>query len=376
MTYKKVKQRWFLIYSQQAYDREIITLNHRIKKEGIDLQKQLVRLSYEQFGCQKDIDKSVKQLSKTIKYHKIDYTTKQVHQFKKEGIDLQKQLVRLSYEQFGCQKDIDKSVKQLSKTIKYHKIDYTTKQVHQFKKEGIDLQKQLVRLSYEQFGCQKDIDKSVKQLSKTIKYHKIDYTTKQVHQYKCKGRPSKDTQPLATVYQVVPVFSRNEVSITQASRTKGRFVLATNQWDIQSLPNQEVLSTYKEQAGTEAGFKFIKDNTFEVDSIFLKKPGRINALMMIMTLCLMTYSFAQYFLRQQLITTDTTVTTQSGKQTKKPTMKWIYRLFHGIHLLDMNIDGVAIRKVLNIDAFRSRIIRYFGPMACSIYEISDEKIAI
>ena len=35
-----------------------------------------------------------------------------------------------------------------------------------------------------------------------------------------------------------------------------------------------LLSTYKEQSGTEKGFKFIKDNSFEIDSVFLKETRK------------------------------------------------------------------------------------------------------
>ena len=58
------------------------------------------------------------------------------------------------------------------------------------------------------------------------------------------------------------------------------------------LSNEEILSEYKGQSGTERGFKFIKDDTFQVDSVFLKTPERIDALMMVMTLCLMVYGVA------------------------------------------------------------------------------------
>jgi transposase len=46
---------------------------------------------------------------------------------------------------------------------------------------------------------------------------------------------------------------------------KGRFVLATNQLDEMVVSNEEVLSEYKGQSGTERGFKFIKDDRPRVD---------------------------------------------------------------------------------------------------------------
>ena len=74
-----------------------------------------------------------------------------------------------------------------------------------------------------------------------------------------------------------------------------------------------MLSEYKEQSSTESGFKFIKDNSFEVNSIFVKKPERISALIIVMTLCLMVYSFAQYTLRNTLVANDETIQSQTNK---------------------------------------------------------------
>ena len=49
------------------------------------------------------------------------------------------------------------------------------------------------------------------------------------------------------------------------------------------LPDADLLPEYKKQYKTEHGFAFIKGDTFEVASIFLKTPSRIEALMMVMT---------------------------------------------------------------------------------------------
>jgi transposase len=59
------------------------------------------------------------------------------------------------------------------------------------------------------------------------------------------------------------------------------------------------LSTYKEQQGVERGFRFIKDPLFHLSGVFLKKPERIDALMMVMTLCLMVYNAGQYVVRKE-----------------------------------------------------------------------------
>ena len=113
------------------------------------------------------------------------------------------------------------------------------------------------------------------------------------------------------------------VKIKLEKQTLGRFILATNQFDTVILNNHAVLKQYKEQACVESGFKFIKNNAFELDSFYLKTPARIGALMMIMTLCLMVYNFAQYSLRKCLDEQDEVVPNQVGKPIKNPTIKWI-----------------------------------------------------
>lgn len=50
---------------------------------------------------------------------------------------------------------------------------------------------------------------------------------------------------------------------------------------------QNALDTYKSQQSVEREFRFLKSPNFLVSSFFLKKPERIEALLMVMTLCLM-----------------------------------------------------------------------------------------
>ncbi len=242
-------------------------------------------------------------------------------------------------------------------------------------KEKEDVEKKLWHISCQSFGCEKDIDKLLKPLIKKLKYHQVHHHIESVLKHKTQGRPKKTEngslpEKIITGYALKAELMANESAIASAKLTKGRFILATNQLDKKAFPDEEILSTYKEQSGTESGFKFIKDNAFEVDSIFLKNPGRISALMMIMTLCLMIYGFAQYFLREQLKKQADTLPSQSGKLTDKPSMKWVYRLFHGVHVLKIKCSGSMNHLVLNVNDLLRKIIRAFGEVACRIYSIN------
>jgi len=71
----------------------------------------------------------------------------------------------------------------------------------------------------------------------------------------------------------------------------GRFVLATNDVDLEA---DTILKYYKGQQSVERGFRFLKDKSLRVAEVFLKKESRIEALSMIMVLCLFVYAAAEW----------------------------------------------------------------------------------
>jgi transposase len=127
------------------------------------------------------------------------------------------------------------------------------------------------------------------------------------------------------------------------------------------------LQEYKAQAGTESGFKFIKDNRFECDALFLKMLRRIEALMMVMTLCLMVYDVSQYMLREALAKAGATIPDQKRKPTNTPRLKGVYFLFWGVHELRIEKETETRELVININAVLKEIIGYFGERARRIY---------
>ncbi|WP_133130103.1 hypothetical protein [Legionella yabuuchiae] len=130
---------------------------------------------------------------------------------------------------------------------------------------------------------------------------------------------------------------------------------------------QGLTREYKAQSGTEVGFKFIKGDTFEVDSVFLKIPERITALMMVMTLCLMVYGLSEFDLRETLQAQNETIPNQLDKPTNKPSLKWVYFLFRVVNELWVKQIGEVFKLVVNIDSYLKRTINYFGVHAQQIY---------
>jgi transposase len=217
------------------------------------------------------------------------------------------------------------------------------------------------------FTCKDDAFNQAEMQKKSLKFHDLVFSIVEVKKHASKGRPKAGERPETVGYQIKFSLSLNEEKIFKMRSRKGRFVLATNQLDENILPNETVLSEYKAQSGTERGFKFIKDDRFQVDSVFLKTPERIDALMMVMTLCLMVYGVSEYELHQSLQEKEETIPSQTKKPTNKPSLQWVYFLFRVVNELRVKTNNHVQTMVVNLDGVLRKIIKHFGKRANEIY---------
>jgi transposase len=140
-------------------------------------------------------------------------------------------------------------------------------------------------------------------------------------------------------------IAANQQVISQEREKLGRFILATNDLDLTA---DEILSYYKSQGKIERGFRFLKDKSFHVSEVYLKKENRIEALAMIMVLCLFLYSIAQWVLRKRLKETNKFVRNQVKKPIQNPTMRWVFFLFRRITEYTINLGEAVKRDVANM----------------------------
>lgn len=92
--------------------------------------------------------------------------------------------------------------------------------------------------------------------------------------------------------------------------------------------------------------------------------------MTVMVLCLMVYGCAQHDFRKALSQAGETIPNQLKKETSMPTMKWVYRLFHGIHVVSLNLKEGMQEIVINLNSVTEKIIRLFGSKATQIYGLA------
>jgi transposase len=213
------------------------------------------------------------------------------------------------------------------------------------------------------FQCQADALAAAERLGEELAWHRPQAQATALKKYAKPGRPAKDAVPRIVGWQVKGPLQVKEEVVEEKRRKLGRFLVATNVLDEKELSHESLLSTYKEQGtGVERGFRFLKDPLFFADSLFLKSPARIMAMIMIMGLALLVYALAERQIRRQLAALNQTIPDQKGKPTQTPTMRRVAQIFEGVDILNIRHDNHLVdRQVLNLTDLRRQIIGLLGP---------------
>jgi transposase len=238
-------------------------------------------------------------------------------------------------------------------------------------KEKERLDKLCWHLKNREFACETDAKAHLETLKKGIKFHQLTYEITAIERYETPGRPKKNATGNVTRYfikaQPVPDQGKKDKALSR----KGIFLLATNQLDKKTLPSATILHNYKEQQSVERGFAFLKDPIFMADTLFLKKPERIEALMVVMCLSLLVYNFAQYTIRKALVDQQQTIPNQKNKPIQNPTMRWIFQIMEGIALITFSNPQEQSHQTIisNLTPLRSQICKLLGKAVMNIYKI-------
>ena len=190
---------------------------------------------------------------------------------------------------------------------------------------------------------------------KKLKYHSL--VLKDVSK-------TQDKKTKKTVYKATIHKEKKSEKIESEKKKAGRFILATNV--LKNLSPSEILTAYKGQQSCERGFKFLKDPLFFADSVFLKYPSRVETMAMLMGLSLLVYSIGQRQLRANLKQNNTGVKNQLGKVTERPTLRWIFQSFQGIHLVVLN----GVKQIVNLTENRVETLNYFSQHCQKYYILS------
>ena len=221
-------------------------------------------------------------------------------------------------------------------------------------------QKDLNKIASEPFVCIPDAENRLSEWRSEHPFHRlkdVKILSKSAKIEKKRGRPKKG-EPLETRYFIDAKVELDIESVSRKRQKLGRFVLATNKLDLDA---ETILANYKGQQKVEHGFRFLKDKSFHVAEIYLKKEERIESLAMIMVLTLLIYAFGEWLLRKKLSETGLSIQNQIKKQTQKPTMRWVFQIFMGVTHTVL-IEGCRVVKtIVHLTQEQATILKLLGP---------------
>ena len=219
--------------------------------------------------------------------------------------------------------------------------------------------KEFFKLIRQEFSCPIDAQKHLDKFIRNLKYITvINGKPIAFKRHMRSGRPRNGEAPCVVGYRLDGEIACLLTTKAELEKSKGYFILATNDLDEISFPKREVLNTYKAQQSVERGFRFLKSPDFLVSSFFLKKPERIEALLMVMTLCLLIYSALEYKIREKLKENGEHFLNQLKKPTQKPTTRWVFFCFLGLHMVFINHKK---HQITNLKERHRIILKCLGP---------------
>jgi len=237
------------------------------------------------------------------------------------------------------------------------------------KRERTRLDKALFHLQARRFATRDEAQQAYAQLGTELRYHNLQPAELiPHHRYLRAGRPGAAETPQTIKWQVQGQAVLDPERRTERINHQACYIIGSN-ISPEQLSDLELLAHYRQQHQVEQGFRFLKDPTFFTSALFVKKPARLEALLMVMTLALLVYAVAERRLRRTLQAQQETLPNQINQPTATPTLRWVFQLLDGIHRVQLFINEQWTTVIEGLTDLRRKILILFGPDVCSLYQI-------
>jgi transposase len=200
--------------------------------------------------------------------------------------------------------------------------------------------KKLAQLDKTLYFCMADAQAAMAGVRKeNLHYHDLELKIEERPLY-ARGRPKADGS--RTVKQMRHALTGRLVprpeAIDAMREQAGCFVLITNV-PLEGPPGNDIpydgkriLQAYKDQNGIEHNFSFLKDPVV-INSVFLKKPKRIEALGLILVICLLLWRLIELRMRKHLEQQQALIPGWDNKPTQRPTTLMMTTKFDNIRII-------------------------------------------
>jgi len=175
---------------------------------------------------------------------------------------------------------------------------------HKLHKQQIELEKNIYELSKKTFVCEADAKKEWERFEKANKknlYKTAVHFKEVITEKRSVGNPGKNPKPaqIKITWQVsAQIVGIDEARAKELRNEEECFVLISNV-GTSELSSEQVLRQYKDQSIVEIQFRLLKEPAV-ASAIFLKTPGRIDALMMLLNISLLIRALIQYKVRKSI----------------------------------------------------------------------------
>ena len=214
------------------------------------------------------------------------------------------------------------------------------------------LQAELKKTCKIDYACHADAEAATGRLANTkATYSTITAQVEERPKYK-RGRPKGGVKELAEMrYGISVIITENEAAVSALREEAGCFVLVSNVPKAQAKAEEQkggynscaLLKAYKEQHGIEQNFGFLKDPAI-VDSLFLDKPERIEALGLILLTTLLIWRLMERTMRQSIEDTGEPISGWDHKPTRRPTSFMMTTKFSGVIVIKIGPKRMLNRE--------------------------------
>jgi hypothetical protein len=230
--------------------------------------------------------------------------------------------------------------------------------------DGLAIERQIVqeadalaalcrRQSRREYFCRADADAEAQRLrSQRGQFHRLETAVVEKLRHP-PGRPPRDRpRPVASVRYLVQARPEPDaLPIARQREEAGCFVLLSNvpEQGPHARTGPDLLRAYKDQHAIERNFSFLKDPLI-VNDLFLKKPGRIEALGAILLISLLVWNLIEQCLRQHVEQTGAALPGWDRKDTLRPTTFMMTTKFAGLQIVRIGERYRLARPLRDVQA--------------------------
>jgi transposase len=207
------------------------------------------------------------------------------------------------------------------------------------------LEKQCKEAAKNPFYCEADARAAAQALKDlNMNYYQAEIEIEELPIYK-RGRPKGGIHEISKMrYGLRWRLSENKQAVSKLKEEAGCFVMITNvpAGGDNGYDSRAILKAYKDQYGIEQNFGFLKDPMI-VNSVFLKKPQRIEVLGLVLLISLLIWRLIERSMRQFIEKGDQDLPGWKRRRTTRPTTFMLMTKFQGVMILKIG-SGRRLNK--------------------------------